>query len=659
MKNDRRYRRKVHSPFFTLHFSFFIAAALLLASCSGDELDGTEPGGRDDKSEIRFEIGFAPQGGAAYAAEMGAGTAGTEVSGGRAAYAALTGAGMAGTEASGCEATQTRVATDNFFNSEWEEGDAIGLYAVNRASGEIKGLSSDPADNYYNNVKLTYSSVGGGVWTPETPLYFDGANVLDFYAYYPYDPAATDPMVIAFNVQTDQSGTTGSKSNYNLSDLLTAKADNSGYGFGKAEFKNTPIPLIFSHALSLVQVEVPVPGKGFGPSENLVVRLRGVKAGATLDLNAASTTPGSGVTVPDAGNEATNITMHRVEQPGDANYTTSYTYRALVPAQEVARGNSLFWFEHEQRQLLRDGALTDKLTMTAGRAERYEIPLAQAIHTVSIPAGTFLMGSSDGTNSSGNPGEPNYTPAEPGRGSNETQHEVTLTQGFYMSKYQVTNAQFAAFLNNMEIKAGEPTINGYRIGEYNGNKFIETSSRNNPLNDKGLHWDDAGNKWIPAPGCENHPLIYVTWYGAAEYARWIGGSLPTEAQWEYACRAGTTTAYSYGSTADGAYMWYSDNSNLQAVDPGTKAVGSLLPNLWGLYDMHGNVYEWCLDQCNFPPDDYGSSSATNPVGTTGNGRVLRGGSWYSDARNCRSASRFSDYPASATDYFGFRVVFVP
>jgi formylglycine-generating enzyme required for sulfatase activity len=168
--------------------------------------------------------------------------------------------------------------------------------------------------------------------------------------------------------------------------------------------------------------------------------------------------------------------------------------------------------------------------------------------------------------------------------------------------------------------------------------------------DWGLHWNSGASKWEPAPGCAIRPVIRVTWYGAKAFAEWAGGSLPTEAQWEYACRAGTTTAYSYGAAANGNYMWYDSNSGSVTHDVGLKQ-----PNPWGLYDMHGNVFEWCSDWY----VDYGSAAATDPTGaTSGSNRVLRGGDWYYDAEDCRSANRLSDPPGSSSLSYGFRVVWV-
>ncbi len=265
---------------------------------------------------------------------------------------------------------------------------------------------------------------------------------------------------------------------------------------------------------------------------------------------------------------------------------------------------------------------------------------------VKITAGTFLMGSSDGSNiGNGNGSGLNTTPAEPGRKPNETQHQVTLTKDFYMSKYQVTNLQYAAFLNAEAIGSDGK----WATGTYPTQQLISASSG---YYDWGLHYN--ADKWEPVAGYENHPVIFVTWFGATEYARWVGGNLPTEAQWEYACRAGTTTAFSFGDDdADmGRYGWPWENNTAD----GTKAVGRKQPNAWGLYDMHGNVFEWCSDW----HDSVGSGSVSDPIGpATGSGRVVRGGSYAGPAQLCRSAFRPYGYPYEVSSDMGFRVVFVP
>ncbi|GHU79439.1 hypothetical protein FACS1894145_3590 [Bacteroidia bacterium] len=296
--------------------------------------------------------------------------------------------------------------------------------------------------------------------------------------------------------------------------------------------------------------------------------------------------------------------------------------------------------------------------VTAVRTHIRDIPVAF------ITKGTFMMGSPT---------------SEPNRSSNETQHEVTLTKDFYMSRYQVTNAQYAAFLNANNIGS-----NGlWASGSYPAEILIETSSSGRY--NWGLNWDGSNSKWVPASGYDNYPVIFVTWYGADEYARWVGGSLPTEAQWEYACRGDypdkatevNTLPFGIGTgrkltgdmaNFDATYPYdldnghsgtYSDPSQRGLNKGKTTAVGSYPDaNNYGLYDMHGNVREWCLDQWN-GSDNYSTLSATDPVCTSGSNRVLRGGGWYGPALRCRSAYRDTVTPDFADYFIGFRVVFVP
>ena len=226
-----------------------------------------------------------------------------------------------------------------------------------------------------------------------------------------------------------------------------------------------------------------------------------------------------------------------------------------------------------------------------------------------VEPGTFTMGSPT---------------TEADRGKDETQHKVTLTNGFYLGKYEVTQSQYEAVMN------------------HNPSKF---KSENRPV--ENVSWDDA------VLFCDKLTEIERK---AGRLPEGLVYSLPTEAQWEYACRAGTTTAYSWGDaiTSDDAnYNWDGDwNSGSDFKE--TRDVGQYSANPWGFFDMHGNVWEWTADWYTA----YSSGAQTDPEGpATGSNRVRRGGSWHNTGTYLRSAYRNYSNPSYRTNNIGFRVGF--
>ncbi len=293
------------------------------------------------------------------------------------------------------------------------------------------------------------------------------------------------------------------------------------------------------------------------------------------------------------------------------------------------------------------------------------------IETVKIRRGTFLMGSPED--------EPNRQNGEfDPRANNEVQHEVTLTKDFYIGKYEITNAQYAAFLNDKQVTG--TTANGETAaictwGENDGQIMIYDSRMPAAIAPGfGVIWENGS--WSPAEGYEDYPAGWVTWYGAVEYAAYAGGSLPTEAQWEYAARGGVE-AKPFG-IGDGTKLtsemanffgWfpydvarggeYEDYEAIALDEP--VAVGSYAyPNGYGLYDMHGNVHEWVSDwyDTNYGSDNAGDP-ATDPVGNNLDGRKIRkGGCFYDMAQYCRSAYREFEFQTMTFAYTGFRIVYV-
>ena len=229
---------------------------------------------------------------------------------------------------------------------------------------------------------------------------------------------------------------------------------------------------------------------------------------------------------------------------------------------------------------------------------------------IEIPAGKFTMGSPEG---------------EKDHQKDEAQVTVTLTKPFGLGKYEVTQGQFKKVMDT------EP---------WNGEDFVKAD--------------------------KDFPATYVDWDDATEFCQKLTATernagklkageeyrLPTEAEWEYACRAETTTAFSFGNDESklGEYAWFNGNAKTPAAQYAHK-VGMKKPNPWGLHDMHGNVFEWCSDW-----DGNSLPGGNDPVGPKGGSqRVSRGGSWRGDPVYCRSADRYRYNSFVRASGLGFRV----
>lgn len=238
-----------------------------------------------------------------------------------------------------------------------------------------------------------------------------------------------------------------------------------------------------------------------------------------------------------------------------------------------------------------------------GTVKTLKLPGGLRIEMIYCEPGEFVMGS---------PYE------EEGRDSDETQHKVMLTKGFWLSKCEVTQAQWQAVMGK------------------NPSNF-----RNHP----------------------SLPVDSVSWNDCREFARRLnksidcGARLPTEAEWEYACRAGTKTAYFWGNSLNGRRANCNGDFPCATRERGPylrrpTAAGQYAPNPWGFFDMHGNMYEWCEDKCG----DYPTHDVTDPLDESfGKCRVMRGGCWYFGARFCRSANRIKNIPSYADAFTGMRL----
>jgi formylglycine-generating enzyme required for sulfatase activity len=208
-------------------------------------------------------------------------------------------------------------------------------------------------------------------------------------------------------------------------------------------------------------------------------------------------------------------------------------------------------------------------------------------------------------------------------GSNELEDEkpvhVVMVPDFYIGRYPVTNEEYG--------------------------RFIEATGYREPLFWDHLHYNQR-----------RQPVVGVGWDDAKAFAKWAGLQLPTEARWEYACRSGTSTRYYTGDSENDLDRagWYAKNSGNKL-----HRVGEKEQNAFGLYDMHGNVWEWCEDHWH---DNYAGAPGDGSAWVDqkgGGGRVMRGGSWFGIARLCRSACRYGGVPDFREDDLGFRLMRLP
>ena len=333
---------------------------------------------------------------------------------------------------------------------------------------------------------------------------------------------------------------------------------------------------------------------------------------STAILNFTSVPSGATVSIDNAVVGKTPLTDYEIEMDGGSTKEIKVTIKASgyedsVETFRVQRGKPLNWkFE-----------LTKKVT---------DIPKTirgqDGAEMVLSPAGEFQMGSNDG-----------YDDEKPG-------HTVHV-DAFYMDKYEVTNAQYKRFVDANPQWRKDRIEDRFHHGDYL------------------KHWN--GNDY-PA-GKADHPVVYVSWYAAMAYAEWTGKRLPTEAEWEKAARGGLAEKkYPWGDTIDASKVNYYSSRDGSS----SRVVGSYAPNGYGLYDMAGNVREWCLDR--YDPNFYEGSPERNPIPggsiqfitdnykSTRAPYVVRGGSWRTNENGVRCARRDYYTPAATSDTIGFRCV---
>ena len=257
---------------------------------------------------------------------------------------------------------------------------------------------------------------------------------------------------------------------------------------------------------------------------------------------------------------------------------------------------------------------------------------------VLIPKGTFTMGA---------------PVSEVGSEDDEQQHQVTIGKDYYLAIHEVTQAQYKK-------------VTGRNPSQFNGHVLAERiPAKKHPVTGRTIK-----EARIVPKDTSSFPVDSVTWDDAVYFCERLSNlpeekkagrvyRLPTEAEWEYACRAGSKTPFIFGDseTTLNNCAWYRQNSRENGGSHRPHPVGTKNPNAWGLFDMHGNTSEWCHDWY----DDYPHGAVSDPKGPSsgsdslGDGRVLRGGSYRREAKDCRSAARDSCSPSYRSQSNGFRV----
>ena len=429
----------------------------------------------------------------------------------------------------------------------------------------------------------------------------------DFVFVLPKEEAWTPPPTDLSTVATLTVTSTPSGADIYIDDVRIGKTPLQGYQIdtGVRRAKQVEVGLEFSgYKRSVAKLTL----KG-GQQTPWKVRLEKLLS-RTAMLTVTSTPSNADVYVDNVSVGKTPLTNYKVDTGEQREKQVEVGlefsgYKSRVAQLMLKGGQSTPWEVHLEKIPQIQKATIPSVTSTEGM--------------VLIPAGEFQMGSNDG-------------------GSDEKPVHTVYVDAFYMDIYEVTNAQYKRFVD------ANPEWSKDGISSSYHSEYLR-------------FWN--GNSYPPGKG--DYPVIYMSWYGAMAYAQWAGKRLPTEAEWEKAARGGLVgKKYPWGDSIDSSRANYGRN-----IGYTTLFVGSYPPNGYGLYDMAGNVWEWCLDA--YDGNFYGNSPRRNPIAgedsithITNNftnvksSRVLRGGSWFFGPSRLRVAGRLGDNPSYALLSSGFR-----
>ncbi|MGL5683513.1 MAG: fimbrillin family protein [Marinifilaceae bacterium] len=542
--------------------------------------------------------------------------------------------------------TVTRINSQGF-----SANDTIGLFVYHAQSQQ------DVVENGNNAACVISDSLTGKMDYVGEPIFFPTGSNLDVYGYFPYSSQITDNELI---VDLTQQETISERIK---SDILIAS--------NKEINKNSEnVSIAFKHVMSKITLNLKA---GLNVSANLIQSLN------ADNINFVNFPSGARLNIISGDLDITNNHefipyKHQTHSTGyDATFSAillPHTNSSINRKVVFTVGTGYYIWELTNVDIFETGkhyvydiTITQKgLSINRADINNWDvvdngnsipINIGVSISKVKIRAGSYLR---------------EFQASAPLVALQSSTSTVTLSQSYYISKNEITNAQYCHFLNLNSIRQ-----DGIWLGaqSYSTQPLIYPSSS---TSNWGITWDATNQRWVPVQDKEQCPVINVTWYGAKEYALWVGGDLPTEAQWEFAAKGTIQGLQPFGlgsgkllngekANINGRFIYDVDQGGNIDLGTGngiflgmTTNVGKYPSNGYGINDMHGNVSEWCNDWV----DNIPYTPVIDPVGpVTGTLKVVKGGSWNDKAMDAKTLSRQSFLPSEYSEKRGFRVVFIP
>lgn len=502
----------------------------------------------------------------------------------------------------------------------WNNQDAIGLF-VKR--------SSTPGFNQLleSNRQLTYNASNDEFQLFGNPIYYPQSGSLDLVAYSPFKSGISNTYPIDISNQN----------NLKAIDFLYSNATKN------INKQGSSASLTFDHQLSKIIFSLQNFDNTTSGLQNINIALKGFASQADFDLSSGT------ITNPIISTNPINIGLNReaivIPNTNQSNQfftfaIDGYTYEYTLPNSDAFEKGKIYNYLitiNNKKITVTLSNITPWIKNSSGIDDSGSIS-TDPIEYAYIPAGIFQMGAPDTSNTIQSYEKP--------------QHWVRISKSFYMSKHEITVSQYAEFLNANSV-AYKALAKVYHNIDNESTYLFYSKKESTPYFEN--------NKWVVLPAIKNNPMQGVTWHGALAYALWKGATLPTEAQWEYAYRATTKSKFFTGNFASEmmAYGYYHNNTGGYV-----KPVGEKLPNPWGLYDIAGNLLEWCLDGpegneiVSYPVADSELAPIVDPVGKISKTdyAYYRGGNYSATVQLASAYSRNSIQKEYSAWQIGFRIV---